>query len=224
MLAIVLSLAVGYLLGSVPFGLLLTRAAGLGDVRKIGSGSIGATNVLRTGNKKIALATVLLDGLKGTAAVVIGWWIGSHFAAPEYATTLAGSNPEFVTRAVFAMHTIATCGLVGGLGAFLGHIFPVWLAFKGGKGVATYIGVLLAASWHAAAVFAVAWLATAYLTRYSSLSALVATFVVFVFLFFTGGPFMASIAAIISALLYWRHRENIHRLMEGTESKIGAKA
>lgn len=211
--------AVGYLLGSIPFGLLLTRAAGLGDVRAIGSGNIGATNVLRTGSKKLAAATLILDALKGTVAVVVGAWLAARWLVPS--PKLAGTAD--LALAAANQMKLATAGMTAGLGAFLGHIFPVWLGFKGGKGVATYIGVLIGAAWPAALVFAVVWLVTAGLTRYSSLSALVATSVVFIFLLVTGGPFVAPVAAIISALLFWKHRENISRLLAGTESRIGAK-
>jgi glycerol-3-phosphate acyltransferase PlsY len=217
----------GYLIGSIPFGLLLTRAAGLGDVRKIGSGNIGATNVLRTGNKKLAALTLLLDALKGTVAALLGLWIGAWISARL--TTLTGpliSNPADVAIVVAktkAQTFSIGAGLAAGLGAFLGHIFPVWLRFKGGKGVATYIGVLIGVHWPAALVFAVAWLATAALTRYSSLSALVATMAVFLFLMATAGPFIVPGVAVMSALLFWKHRENIRRLQAGTESKIGAK-
>ncbi|MGE0767411.1 MAG: glycerol-3-phosphate 1-O-acyltransferase PlsY [Hyphomicrobiaceae bacterium] len=217
----------GYLLGSIPFGLLLTRAAGLGDVRAIGSGSIGATNVLRTGNKTLAALTVLLDALKGTAAVLIGIWLAAWWAEQaQIAGASQVSNVDAVTQIVAQARTntfIASAGLASGLGAFLGHIFPVWLGFKGGKGVATYIGVLIGAMWQAALVFAAAWLLIAVATRYSSLSALVATFVVFLFLAATAGPFVVPAAAIMSALIFWKHRENIRRLMAGTESKIGSK-
>ena len=146
-------LALGYLLGSIPFGYLLTRAAGLGDVRNVGSGNIGATNVLRTGHKGLAALTLLLDALKGTAAVLIGHWIG----APGGVAILAS--------------------LLAGLAAFLGHVFPVWLGFRGGKGVATYIGVLLGVDWRAAVGFCAVWLLVAALTRYSSLSALIAALI-----------------------------------------------
>jgi len=190
---VALALAVGYLLGSIPFGLLVTRAAGLGDVRKIGSGNIGATNVLRTGNRKLAALTLLLDTLKGTAAVLIGAWFGPLAA------------------------------MAGGLGAFAGHLFPVWLGFKGGKGVATYLGVLLALAWKGALVFAVVWLAVAALTRYSSLSALVAAVAVPVFLYATGNPEIAAFVAVLSAIIIVKHRANIARLIAGTESRIGAK-
>ncbi len=189
-----LALAFGYLLGSIPFGLVLTRAAGLGDVRAIGSGNIGATNVLRTGNKGLAAATLLLDGLKGTAAVLIA------------ATFLPGA------------------GLVAGLGAFLGHLFPVWLTFKGGKGVATYIGVLFGLAWTFGLMFCAVWLVLAALFRYSSLSALVAGAATPVALWFGGHGQMAALFAVMTLLLFWTHRENIARLINGTESKIGAKS
>ncbi len=208
MLAVALATITGYLLGSIPFGLLLTRAAGLGDVRKIGSGNIGATNVLRTGNKKLAALTLLLDALKGTAAVLAGGWIAAWLGQHDQADVA-----QLITRA----------SLAGGLAAFVGHVFPVWLGFRGGKGVATYIGVLIGVAWPAALVFAVTWLATAAVTRYSSLSALVATLVAFLYLAMTGGSAVMPAAAALSALLIWTHRENIRRLAQGTESKIGAK-
>lgn len=218
---------IGYAFGSIPFGLLLTRAAGLGDVRSIGSGNIGATNVLRTGNKKLAALTLLLDMLKGTVAVLVGVWLGARLAAHLQLSEIGPlSNPASVKLVVAKARAetyVMAAGLTAGLGAFLGHIFPVWLGFKGGKGVATYIGVLIGAAWKAALVFALAWLLTALVTRYSSLSALVATFVVFVYLLLTAGPFVVPAVAIMSALLFWKHRENIRRLMAGTESKIGAK-
>lgn len=190
---IILALVFGYLLGSVPFGLLLTRAAGLGDVRKIGSGNIGATNVLRTGNKGLAAATLLLDALKGTAAVLIA----GHFA------------PE---TAVWA-----------GLGAFLGHLFPAWLGFKGGKGVATYLGVLIGLAWQVALIFAVAWLVMAYLFRFSSLAALTAAVVVPIALYFMNTPRIAALFVVMSIIVFIKHRANISRLLAGTEGKIGAK-
>ncbi|RNJ42896.1 glycerol-3-phosphate acyltransferase [Mesorhizobium erdmanii] len=190
---LILALAFGYLLGSIPFGLLLTRAAGLGDVRKIGSGNIGATNVLRTGNKGLAAATLLLDALKGTAAVLIA----GHFA------------PE---TAVWA-----------GLGAFLGHLFPVWLGFKGGKGVATYLGVLIGLAWQVALIFAVIWLAMAFLFRYSSLAALTAAVIVPIALYFLSAPQIAVLFVVMSIIVFIKHRANISRLLAGTEGKIGAK-
>ncbi len=193
------ALAFGYLLGSIPFGLILTRLAGLGDVRAIGSGNIGATNVLRTGNKKLAAITLLFDALKGTAAVVAGYWIGAYGGVAILAS------------------------LVAGLGAFLGHVFPVWLGFKGGKGVATYIGVLLGAAWKLALVFCAIWLAIAFTTRYSSLSALVAAVVTPAVAWFADSPALGVLAAVMSMVLLWKHRANIHRLMAGEEPRIGAR-
>ena len=184
----------GYLLGSIPFGMILTRLAGTEDLRSIGSGNIGATNVLRTGKKGLAAATLLGDMLKGTAAVIM-------------AGTLWGPN----------------AAMLAGLGAFLGHLFPIWLKFKGGKGIATYIGVLLGLFWPAAAMFGAVWLATAFTTRYSSLSALVAAFVTPIFLWFFGHPALASLFAVLTLLSFWTHRENIRRLQAGTEGKIGQK-
>lgn len=195
-----LALALGYALGSIPFGLLLTRAAGLGDVRNIGSGNIGATNVLRTGNKRLAALTLVLDALKGTAAVIIGYSIGAAGGVAILASLLAG------------------------LGAFLGHLFPVWLGFKGGKGVATYIGVLIGAFWPGAIIFCAVWLGMAFLTRYSSLSALAASVVTPIALFVLGEVPSAMLAALMTALLLWKHRANIRRLAAGEEPKIGAQA
>jgi glycerol-3-phosphate acyltransferase PlsY len=184
----------GYLLGSIPFGLILTRLAGTQDLRSIGSGNIGATNVLRTGHKGLAAATLLCDMLKGTVAVVIAGYFGGPNAA-----------------------------MLAGLGAFLGHLFPVWLKFKGGKGVATYIGVLLGLFWPAAAVFGALWIATALTTRYSSLSALIAAFVTPIFLWWFGHPALSSLFVVLTLLLFYSHRENIRRLQAGTEGKIGQK-
>jgi glycerol-3-phosphate acyltransferase PlsY len=184
----------GYLLGSIPFGLILTKLAGTQDLRSVGSGNIGATNVLRTGHKGLAAATLLLDMLKGTAAVIIA----GFYAGPNAA-------------------------MLAALGAFLGHLFPVWLKFRGGKGVAVYIGVLIGLFWPAAIVFCVLWLATALTTRYSSLSALVASFVTPIFLWWFGHPALASLFAVLTLLLFYMHRENIMRLQAGTEGKIGAK-
>ena len=190
----VLALVLGYLLGSVPFGLLLTRAAGLGDVRSIGSGNIGATNVLRTGNKALAAATLLLDMLKGTAAVLAA----GHFFGEQAA-------------------------MVAGFGAFLGHLYPVWLNFKGGKGVATYLGVLVGLVPMAALVFVVVWIATAAAFRYSSLAALVASVIVPVVLFVMGYPATASLFALMSAIIFYKHKANVQRLLAGNESRIGSK-
>ena len=181
----------GYLLGSIPFGVVLTRLAGLGDIRAVGSGNIGATNVLRTGKKGLAAATLLGDGLKGTAAVLIA----------------ARWGPDTAVMA--------------GLGAFLGHLFPVWLGFKGGKGVATYLGLLLAFSWPAALVFALVWLGTAYLTRYSSLSALVASLLSPAALAFFGEWQAAELFGLLTVLVYLKHWPNIRRLLAGIESRIG---
>jgi glycerol-3-phosphate acyltransferase PlsY len=194
------ALALGYLLGSIPFGLLLTSAAGLGDVRAIGSGNIGATNVLRTGHKGLAALTLVLDGLKGTAAVLIGHELGALGGVAILASYMAG------------------------LGAFLGHVFPVWLNFRGGKGVATYIGVLLGVSWPLGLTFIAIWIAVAVLTRYSSLSALVAAVEVPIGALATGDGATAILAAILTALLLYKHRTNIRRLAAGEEPKIGARA
>jgi glycerol-3-phosphate acyltransferase PlsY len=195
-----IAIAVGYLLGSIPFGYLLTRAAGLGDVRNVGSGNIGATNVLRTGHKGLAALTLLLDALKGTAAVLIGHWIGAGGGVAILASLLAG------------------------LAAFLGHVFPVWLGFRGGKGVATYIGVLLGVDWRAALAFCGIWLLVAVLTRYSSLSALIAALITPIGLFAFADHATALLAAVLSALLIYKHRTNIRRLAAGEEPRIGAKA
>ncbi|MFM2422889.1 MAG: hypothetical protein RL291_1419 [Pseudomonadota bacterium] len=190
----------GYLLGSIPFGLILTKAAGAGDVRNIGSGNIGATNVLRTGRKGLAAATLLLDGLKGTAAVLF---------APTALALLSMRSPN--------------AALIAGLGAFFGHLFPVWLGFKGGKGVATYIGVALGLNWRIALAFVAAWIATAAITKLSSLSALVAMLIVPIVAYFVSGPTVAIGCAIMTAMAFYMHRANISRLLEGTEPKIGAK-
>jgi acyl phosphate:glycerol-3-phosphate acyltransferase len=188
-----LALAIGYLLGSIPFGMIITRLAGTEDLRTIGSGSIGATNVLRTGRKGLAAATLLGDALKGTAAVLIaGTW--GPWAA-----------------------------IIAGFGAFIGHLFPVWLNFRGGKGVATYLGVLLALWWPAVLVFAVIWLSTAYLSRYSSLSSLLACIAVPIALYVYGLAAMAGLFALLTILTFIVHRTNISRLLSGTESKIGQK-
>jgi glycerol-3-phosphate acyltransferase PlsY len=191
---LVVALGVGYLLGSIPFGLVLTKLAGTQDLRSIGSGSIGATNVLRTGSKALAVGTLLGDALKGTVAVVIMGYYGGPDAA-----------------------------MLAALGAFLGHLFPVWLKFNGGKGVATYIGVLIGLFWPAAVVFCVMWLAVAFATRYSSLAGLVAAFVTPLFLWWFGPPARASLPVVLTLLLFYKHRENIKRLQAGTENKIGAK-
>ena len=188
-----LALIIGYLLGSIPFGLILTRLAGTQDLRSIGSGNIGATNVLRTGRKGLAAATLVLDALKGTVAVIIASYGGTEAA------------------------------MLAGLGAFLGHLFPVWLKFRGGKGVAVYIGILIGLFWPAAIVFCAVWLITAVTSRYSSLSALVASVVTPIFLWWFGHPTLAALSALLTLLLFTMHRANISRLMAGTEGKIGQK-
>ncbi|WP_136657056.1 glycerol-3-phosphate 1-O-acyltransferase PlsY [Nitratireductor sp. XY-223] len=187
------ALVFGYLLGSIPFGLILTRMAGLGDVRKIGSGNIGATNVLRTGNKALAAATLILDALKGTAAVLV-----ASIWGPDTA-------------------------VIAGFGAFMGHLFPVWLKFRGGKGIATYVGVLLGLVPIGVVIFAVIWLATAAITRYSSLAALISAIVVPVALFLLGHIQVAELFTVMSAMTFIKHRANIARLLSGEESRIGEK-
>ncbi len=183
----------GYFCGSVPFGLLLTRLAGTADIRAIGSGNIGATNVLRTGRKDLAALTLLLDMVKGTAAV----WIAAH---------VAPGTPMFFAA----------------LGAFLGHLFPVWIKFKGGKGVATFLGCLLATAWQAALAFAAVWLAVAFLTRYSSAAALSASVTAPLVLLAIGKTAAALMFGLMAILLWQRHRANIARLVAGTESRIGS--
>jgi glycerol-3-phosphate acyltransferase PlsY len=188
-----LAFAFGYLLGSIPFGFLLTRAAGGPDIRAIGSGNIGATNVLRTGNKALAAATLLCDMLKGSLAVL---------AASRY-----GADPA----------------LAAALGAFLGHLFPVWLKFKGGKGVATYIGLLIGLHWPVALFFCAVWLAVAAAVRYSSLAALIASALTPLAIWYFGLPKVAALFLLLTVLLWVMHRANIERLLNGTEGKIGAQ-
>ncbi len=189
------ALIIGYLLGSIPFGLLFTRAAGLGDIRQIGSGNIGATNVLRTGRKGLALATLLADGGKAAVAVLVAGQLAGPLAS-----------------------------VVAGCAAFIGHIYPVWLGFKGGKGVATFFGTLLALVWPIGLLSAATWAGIAWIFRYSSLAALIAAaaapiyFALFEYYWFAGA------AALLALLVFWRHRDNIRRLLAGKESKIGAKA
>jgi acyl phosphate:glycerol-3-phosphate acyltransferase len=181
----------GYLCGSIPFGILLTRIAGAPDLRSVGSGNIGATNVLRTGRKGLAAATLIGDMLKGTVAVLVtAYFLDQRFA------------------------------LVAAIGAFLGHLFPVWLRFRGGKGVATYIGLLLGLVWPAAIVFGVIWLAVAAVSRYSSLAALIASAATPAFLWWTTNPQVAAVFVLLSALLWIKHSANIARLAHGTEGKI----
>ena len=190
-LAPILAFVLGYLLGSIPFGIVLTKLTGGPDLRGIGSGNIGATNVLRTGKKGLAAATLLGDMFKGTVAVLIAHRLFGIEAA-----------------------------LVAGLGAFLGHVFPVWLRFNGGKGVATYIGVLLALAWPVAALFGVVWLAVAFASRYSSLAALVASALTPIALWFLALPYTALLFAVLTLLLWAKHHANIRRLLDGSEGKI----
>jgi glycerol-3-phosphate acyltransferase PlsY len=192
--AIVGALIVGYLLGSIPFGMILTRFAGLGDIRAIGSGNIGATNVLRTGHRGLAALTLIGDALKGAVAV----FLGARFSGPEAAA-------------------------VAGLGAFLGHLYPVWLRFKGGKGVATYLGVLAALHWPSGVVFAVVWLAVAAITRYSSVSALAASLAAPIALFAFGQWQLGLLFVVLTLILWLKHLENIARLAIGSEGRIGQK-
>ena len=183
-----------YLLGAVPFGLVITRMLGLGDLRQIGSGNIGATNVLRTGNKPAALATLLLDSGKGAIAVLLA----REFAG-EHAAIIAGGA------------------------AFFGHLYPIWLGFKGGKGVATFLGTMIALAWPLGLAACAVWLATAVVTRISSLSALVAAAATVPLAWVLGHPELMLLSAILAALIFWRHRSNIARIARGTEPKIGKK-
>jgi glycerol-3-phosphate acyltransferase PlsY len=194
-LAAIIALAFGYLCGSVPFGIVFTRMAGMGDIRSIGSGNIGATNVLRTGNKHVAAATLLGDMLKGTLAVVV--------------CDIAGGRD---------------LAIIAGLSAFIGHIFPVWLKFRGGKGVATYIGVVLGLFWPAAVAFGAIWLSVAWVARYSSLAALVASALTPLILYFAFDLYPeAYLAAVMAVILWIKHHENIARLLRGDEGRIGDK-
>jgi glycerol-3-phosphate acyltransferase PlsY len=195
LIAATVALLFGYLCGSIPFGVILTRLAGVQDVRSIGSGNIGATNVLRTGNKALAAATLLGDMLKGTAAVLIVLYFSNRNLA-----------------------------MVAGLGAFVGHLFPVWLRFKGGKGVATYIGILLGLAWPGALAFCVIWLAVAAVTRYSSLAALIASAATPAVLLTTSSGLEPVLFGVLTFILWITHRDNIARLMQGTEGKIGQNA
>jgi glycerol-3-phosphate acyltransferase PlsY len=189
------ALVFGYLLGTIPFGLILTKLGGHGDIREIGSGNIGTTNVLRTGSKKLAAATLLGDALKGTVAVLIAARFGPDTA------------------------------LIAGFGAFLGHLFPVWLKFKGGKGVATYLGILLGLYWPMFLIAALTWVGMAVVFRYSSLSALTASAVTPIILYFGFSQFQLGEMFLVLTLLLWaKHHENIGRLLKGQESKIGKKS
>jgi len=196
------ALVFGYLCGSIPFGLIITRLAGTRDIRSIGSGNIGATNVLRTGRKGLAAATLVGDALKGTFAVLAIY----YYYGPEYR---------------YFAHDLA---IPAAFGAFLGHLFPVWLGFKGGKGVATYIGLLLGLAWPVAVAFCLIWLAVAAITRYSSLAALVASAATPFALWMLGTWPEPALFALLTVLLWFMHRANIARLMDGTEDKIGKTA
>lgn len=193
-MSLILWASIGYLLGSIPFGLVITRALGLGDLRQIGSGNIGATNVLRTGNRPAALATLLLDSGKGAVAVLLARWL----AGPEAA-------------------------LIAGAAAFLGHLFPVWLGFKGGKGVATFLGTLIALDWRLGLAACGIWLLAALVGRISSLSALVAAALTPLLALGLEGGRMAAVTAFMAALIFLRHRANIARILAGTEPRIGKK-
>jgi glycerol-3-phosphate acyltransferase PlsY len=188
------ALLLGYLLGSIPFGLVLTRLAGGGDLRAVGSGNIGATNVLRTGRKGLAAATLLLDGAKGAVAVLVAQYI----------------NPDY--------------GVLGAAAAFFGHCYPVWLGFKGGKGVATYAGVALALLWPVGLVYAAVWIGTLAITRYSSLSGLLAAIAVPVAVAWWGNVEVAALFIALTLVVVWKHRDNIGRLLAGTEPRVGQKS
>jgi glycerol-3-phosphate acyltransferase PlsY len=205
MMTLGLVAAGAYMLGSIPFGLLIVRAGGGGDVRSIGSGNIGATNVLRTGRKDLAALTLLTDAGKGAVAVLAARWVGEQMAG----------GPSHAAEVVAA--------IAGGF-AFLGHLFPVWLKFKGGKGVATFYGVLFAAAWPVGVVAAVAWLLTAALLRFSSLAALVAAAAAPIAAFFLAPMPIFVLALFMGALILVRHHQNIGRLLKGTEPRIGAKS
>jgi glycerol-3-phosphate acyltransferase PlsY len=193
-IAFLIALVGGYLIGSIPFGLLLTKAAGLGDIRQVGSGNIGATNVLRTGRKGLAAATLILDGLKGAVAVLV------------------------------ARQFLGDQDLVVGTAAVLGHLFPVWLGFRGGKGVATGLGVLLAAAWPVGLACCAVWLVAAKLLKMSSAAALTAFAAAPLFALVLSSADHALMALLIAVLVFWRHEANIRRLLAGTEPRIGKTA
>jgi glycerol-3-phosphate acyltransferase PlsY len=195
MIAATIALVFGYLCGSIPFGIIVTRAAGAPDLRGVGSGNIGATNVLRTGRRDLAAATLVGDALKGTVAVLVASHLGGEAAA-----------------------------IAAAVGAFLGHLFPVWLGFRGGKGVATFVGLLLAFAWPAALGFGLIWLAVAAASRYSSLSALVASAASPALAWYFAGAPVAALFAALAAVLWITHRANIARLLAGSEGKIGNKS
>jgi len=205
MIQYLLAAAIGYLLGSIPFGLLITRAAGLGDVRNIGSGNIGATNVLRTGRRELAALTLVMDAAKGAVAVLV-----------VRAFVVGGPVPAIESDGGWVLCTAAAA-------AFLGHVFPVWLGFRGGKGVATLIGVLLALSWPVGLIFCGVWLLIAVAQRYSSLAALTAAATAPIFAYVFDGMRLAATAALLAVILFYTHRANILRLMNNTEPKIGSE-
>lgn len=194
LMPLIYAAVLGYLCGSIPFGLLLTRAAGLGDIRAIGSGNIGATNVLRTGNRWLAAATLVLDAAKAALPVLVARYYWGENAA-----------------------------MLAGIAAFLGHCFPAWLNFKGGKGVAVMIGSLLALSWPVGLIFCAVWLVIAFAQRMSSLAALTAAATAPIFAFVVVNEWLAGAVAVMAILLFFQHRENIARLMAGTEPKIGSE-
>ena len=216
------AVAFGYLLGSIPFGLVLTQAAGLGDVRQIGSGNIGATNVLRTGNKGLAAATLVLDALKATVAVLIvhaalkaSWnFQFDYLAGGAVSLEAAAMSPAQLALYISAM---------AGIAALIGHVYPVWLGFKGGKGVATFIGAMLGFFWPGAALFCGVWLVLAVAFRYSSLAALGASVVTVAYALMLGETFLGVLLALTTALIFYKHEANIRRLIAGEEPKIGAK-
>ncbi|MDP1628338.1 glycerol-3-phosphate 1-O-acyltransferase PlsY [Parvibaculum sp.] len=197
---LLVALALGYLLGSIPFGLLLTKAAGLGDIRDIGSGNIGATNALRTGNRWVAIGTLIGDAGKGAVAVLVAGLLAAR----------TGVDPTWMVS-------------IAALGAFLGHLFPVWLGFKGGKGVSTFIGILLALHWPVGLLFCATWAIVATVSRYSSLSALVAALLTPVYLAWLDQWHLVGLGVLLVILIYIAHRDNISRLLSGTESRIGQK-
>jgi glycerol-3-phosphate acyltransferase PlsY len=188
------ALAGGYLIGSIPFGLVLTKFSGLGDVRNIGSGNIGATNVLRTGRKGLAALTLLLDLGKGATAVLVGGLYGPDIA------------------------------LVAGLGAFIGHLFPVWISFRGGKGVATACGILIALNWQTGLISLGLWVLVLVITRYSSLAALIASVAAPALAYYFATPQIAEFAFLVAVIVWWRHWANIRRLISGTETRVGGKS
>lgn len=211
----------GYLLGSIPFGLVLTKLAGYGDVRDIGSGNIGATNVLRTGNKKLALATLILDGVKGIVAVLIAHFVLSQLP-PSCAVVSCLADAPCPCSNLNANPLLYL--YVTGFFAIIGHIFPVWLKFKGGKGVATTLGTLLILQPIVGAASCAIWLATAFITRYSSLSALVAIAAApAISYFFVKDADFTGMCGIIATIVFFKHRANIQRLMRGEEPRIGKK-